>query len=171
MKTIRHGHSKFTLHPSQSCYIWEADLNGQGDSFQVSERFQPMRNLRLWQERSEITFTSVASLWAGYVLTSKTLAFAWLPSLWHLVTTLCPYGFRLGEGDWQPHCYWPPSATLSLWFLYILPTPLQMVFILNSQNSQFEHELCFCWPWLTSIQGKTINIARHTPSTPCALLL
>lgn len=118
------------------------------------------------QEGSEVRFTSVGSLCAGYVLTSKTLALAWLPSLQHLVTALCPYGFRLEEGDWQPHNYWLPGAALSLWFLCIFPLPLQTVSLLSSQNSQFGHALCFCCPWLTSTQGKTKDRAQHTPSTP-----
>lgn len=120
-----------------------------------------MRNIRLEQERREVRFTSAGSMWTGYVLPLKALAFACWPSLWDLVTALCPYGFRPGKGEWQPHFYWHPGAALSLWFLNILPTPLQMVSLLSSQNSHFECALCFCWPWLTHSKAGP----RTEPST------
>ena len=66
--------------------------------FQVSERFQPMRNLRLEQEGSEVRFTSVGSLWAGYVLTSKALILpgCLLCGIWYLLCVLMALGWGRG---------------------------------------------------------------------------
>lgn len=72
-----------------------------------------MKNMRLEQERTEIRFISVGSLWAGFILPLKTLAFGCWPSLWDLVTALCLYGFRLGGGG-DSHVVTDPQVLYSL---------------------------------------------------------